>query len=157
MNTEQVTLIIEAMNAEMADTRKRFQEKMQSVFKDAFKSYFEQNPEVTAVIWRQYTPYFNDGDACVFRCYAGYAAHTNAPDPENVQWGEYNGENEGVWVYDPDYGSSGDVPKKVETAADQFNRLLNKIEDDVFLSTFGDHCIVRATRDGFDVDEYDHD
>lgn len=159
MNTEEVSTLIESMNAEMAETRKRFQERMREVFKDAFKQFFADNPEVTCVSWRQYTPYFNDGDPCVFRCYADYAAFTNATDYTNVRWGEYDGDGEGVWVLDRDYGGSDEelMPKGLSTKADKFCMLLGKIDTDVFLQTFGDHCIVYATRDGFETSEYEHD
>jgi len=159
MNTEQVSQLIETMNAEMAETRKRFQERMQEVFKDAFKQFFADNPEVYCVTWRQYTPYFNDGEACTFRCCAEYAAFTNATDYTNVRYGEYEGEDERVWVYDRDYGDHNSelMPQGISVNANQFCKLLSKIDEDVFLQTFGDHCIVYATRDGFETTEYAHD
>jgi hypothetical protein len=43
-----------------------FKTKMQEMFTDMTKSFFEAAPEIKAVIWSQYTPYFNDGDECIF-------------------------------------------------------------------------------------------
>lgn len=34
---------------------------------ELFADTFAQNPYVKAMVWYQYTPYFNDGDACTFR------------------------------------------------------------------------------------------
>lgn len=31
-----------------------------------FENFFKENPEVRAIRWTQYTPYFNDGDECIF-------------------------------------------------------------------------------------------
>jgi hypothetical protein len=159
MNIEKIQSSIDTMNQELAVVRQSFQEKMQAIFKESFKEFFEANPEVTAIIWRQYTPYFNDGDACVFNSYASYAAYTNAPDYHEVRYGEYAGEHEDVWVWDSDYGDVNGklMPSNVAQNAKAFNKILDKISDDVYLQLFGDHCIVYATRDGFDVTEYEHD
>jgi hypothetical protein len=46
-------------------------EKMKSegelALKESFKDFFDAHPEARGIKWSQYTPYFNDGDACVFR------------------------------------------------------------------------------------------
>ena len=44
--------------------KQQFQTEAQVIFKDVFKNFFDKNPAITAVIWNQYTPYFNDGDTC---------------------------------------------------------------------------------------------
>lgn len=33
---------------------------------EIMKIFFEANPQVASISWTQYTPYFNDGDACEF-------------------------------------------------------------------------------------------
>ena len=37
--------------------------------KESFKDFFEEHPEVGGVHWEQFTPYFMDGDPCVFSVY----------------------------------------------------------------------------------------
>lgn len=39
------------------------------LIEQAFKDFFATNPEVSAIYWQQYTPYFNDGDICEFGVY----------------------------------------------------------------------------------------
>ena len=38
-----------------------------------------------------------------------------------------------------------------------FVAAVQKLPDEIFLDAFGDHVRVIATKDGFDVQEYDHD
>ena len=81
---------------EQEELRKKFQTTAQELFKETTKEFFSDNPAITAVVWTQYTPYFNDGDTCEFS--VNEPTFTNAPDPENVRWGEYEGEEENVFA-----------------------------------------------------------
>jgi len=159
MNTKEIELVMDDMNAEMAALKATYKEKMQTILQVAFKAYFESCPEVTTYSWRQYTPYFNDGEACTFRCYVDCGFVTNATDYSEVQYGEYDGEEEGVWIDDPDYGDLNEelIPAHVVEHTANLRRMLARINEDVFLEMFGDHCKVYATRDGFDIEEYEHD
>jgi hypothetical protein len=47
--------------------RKTLQEQAQAGLKDAFKQFLVAFPQVKVIVWSQYTPYFNDGEECVFR------------------------------------------------------------------------------------------
>ena len=156
--------------ADQIELKRKFQEQAQEMFKGVTKEFFEKNPGITAVVWTQYTPYFNDGEACVFSVHE--ATFTNAPDPENIRWGEYNGDEEDVWATDNiTYVLNSDRTYHKETreaiiaaggvdadSCSAFERMLMSSEmEDVFLAMFGDHVKVIATRDGFDVEDYDHD
>src|SRR5688572_33247641 len=44
----------------------------QSFLKEQFKNIFEEYPDLDRISWTQYTPYFNDGDECVFSAYVDY-------------------------------------------------------------------------------------
>jgi hypothetical protein len=33
---------------------------------EGFAKVFKQHPEILSITWMQFTPYFNDGDACTF-------------------------------------------------------------------------------------------
>ena len=155
---------------DQAELKRKFQEQAQSLFKDITKEFFEKNPGVTGVVWTQYTPYFNDGDTCTFG--VNSPTFTNAPDTENVRWGEYDGDVEGVWACENiGYVLNSDRDYYKETKdmilaaggvdADScimFDKAITSGEmEDVMQAMFGDHVKVIATRDGFDVQEYDHD
>ena len=137
----------------------KFQKTAQELFKQTTKEFFELNPKVTAIVWTQYTPYFNDGDTCEFN--VNDATFTNAPDPHNVRWGEYDGDEEvaedGSEIFA--WEGWGDCPAGLnEDACNSFSRMICSSEmEDVMKAMFGDHVKVVATREGFDVDDYDHD
>ena len=144
---------------EQRELQKKFQATAQALFKETTKEFFDKNPNVTAIVWTQYTPYFNDGDTCEFG--VNDATFTNAPDPSNVRWGEYDGDEEvaadGSEIFA--WESWGDAPEGLNVEmCKAFDRMICSSEmEDVMKAMFGDHVKVVATREGFDVDDYDHD
>lgn len=122
---------------------------------------------VDAIRWRQYTPYFNDGDPCVF--------HTHGVDWKFVGVDEEAGDYDDGFVegYDPAYqeivGKYEYVPKVGRVAVDPPNPALTEAvyaaekaieggaHDILLLKTFGDHAEIIATREKFSVDFYEHD
>mgnify|MGYP003347855693 FL=1 len=155
---------------EQRELQKKFQTTAQALFKETTKEFFDKNPNVTAIVWTQYTPYFNDGDTCEFS--VNEPTFTNAPDPENVRWGEYDGDAEDVfavenirWVMENDrdyYKEDREAIAKaggVDVAScDAFSLMIcSSAMEDVMQAMFGDHVKVIATREGFDVEDYDHD
>lgn len=112
-----------------------------------FKKFFEKFPEVAAVRWEQYTPYFNDGDECVFGM--------NDFDIKLDMVGSLKEDSE----YEDDGWIKSWDAKKGSVAANAINYLNEAFEDceEIFKSTFGDGYEITATNDGFEVVEYDHD
>ena len=156
--------------AEQEELRRKFQATAQELFKQTTKEFFDSNPAITAVVWSQYTPYFNDGDTCEFR--VNEPTFTNAPDPENVRWGEYNGDEENVFaVENISYVMTSDRDYYKEDreaiqkaggidvdSCEAFSRMIqSSAMEDVMKAMFDDHVQVIATRDGFEVNDYDHD
>lgn len=144
---------------EQRELQKKFQTTAQALFKETTKEFFDKNPNVTAIVWTQYTPYFNDGDTCEFG--VRDATFTNAPDPDSVRWGEYEGDEEvaadGSEIFA--WECWGDAPAGLNVEmCKAFDRMIQSPEmEDVMKAMFGDHVKVVATREGFDVDDYDHD
>ena len=64
---DNITKKIAEKNAEIDALKKAYMKELQSSFNEIIKLFFEECPKVQAVVWSQYTPYFNDGDECVFR------------------------------------------------------------------------------------------
>lgn len=155
---------------EQEELRRKFQATAQELFKETTKEFFDSNPAITAVVWTQYTPYFNDGDTCEFG--VNSPTFTNAPDPENVNWGSYDGDEEGVfavenisYVMNSDrdyYKNEQEAIKKAGVidvdSCEAFQRMIcSSAMEDVMQAMFGNHVKVIATRDGFDIQDYDHD
>lgn len=152
---------------------KSFQEQSQKLFKTVAKDFFDHNPGITAIKWTQYTPYFNDGETCEFRVNSPTFTNATLDELENVSYGEYDGEVEGVWAteYSISRILSSDSSYDKETAdlirkcggvdaeyCDLFTEMLGCSEmENVFLAMFGDHVQVILTREGFQVDGYDHE
>jgi len=66
MNYEQLTNLFNALNATMEEARSKMSSLAKPLVEGAAINLFEVCPEIESVYWAQYTPYFNDGDSCVF-------------------------------------------------------------------------------------------
>lgn len=129
---------------------------------------------VSAVRWRQWVPSFNDGDPCEFTLGEFYLKPTVATDSEPEDPEDDADED----IYDDDEdGEHGDGFMDVGDltrawAGSKYVDLPNPHPgavplhdlnvksghfEAVLRESFGDHAIVTATRDGFDVEFYEHD
>lgn len=143
-----------------------FQEKAKASMIGIFKEFFDKNPAISAIIWQQYTPYFNDGDTCEFGVYDFYFFIGPESEIQYLSpWGEYQGERTDCYCnYRFDPWMTEEQKALVESAnidtevIEQFKTVLNDEEmEDIFRSNFGDHCYVIATKDGFQIEELTHD
>lgn len=132
----------------LENLKKQYTQEAQNAFKEFTKALFDNHPEVEFLYWNQYTPYFNDGDPCVFnvREFAlnGYE-----------YWKNYNPH----YMFEDESDDEGNLkytrpkPEAFETA-----RQIFKLPDEIFLEVFGDHCSVTLYRDGTQkVEDFDHD
>lgn len=131
-------------------------------FLDALDNLLEV-PGVEAVRWQQYTPYFNDGEACEFRIYSAEVKLEGLDEG-----GDYDdGWREEYGFYDYSKGDYSnreliEVPgvdvSDVKEALGAFERVLESGEHYVVLNKkFGDPAQVTATTAGFNVEYYDHE
>lgn len=104
-------------------------EEAQNHLKESSKEVFKKFPDLKSFAWTQYTPYFNDGDVCVFEVYRHYP-YLNGSD-------------------DQEYDSA---------EADEISKLLGAFEEDDLKAAFGDHVKVTIHRDGkVETEDYEHD
>jgi hypothetical protein len=73
------------LNAQMEAARKEMQEKSTGFVELACKQFFDACPEVEAVTWTQYTPYFNDGETCEFSVHEKYFILVGDKDPDDYE------------------------------------------------------------------------
>jgi hypothetical protein len=132
-----------ALEAELAEHGK-------DALNDEFKVFFKAHPECVGLRWSQYTPYFNDGEECIFRVNEFYLKMTNTPEDEGDDGDGY----EDTFAYGDNKARKESEPFK---SAAKAVRQLERIDKDVFKIAFGDHVQVTATRDGFEVEEYEHE
>jgi len=127
-----------------------------NLFKEAVKELFVFLPDVKAVTWTQYTPYFNDGDECFFRLNEVVYV-TGAPEGEEVV--DYAASNSPYELEDSDCAfTEYDLEKGSEKReiVKSFEKLLSSMENQL-KATFGDHVQVIVSPDKVIVNEYDHD
>jgi hypothetical protein len=161
-----------ALIVEQRKLQTEFQEKAKNLFKTTFDEFFKLNPGINAVIWTQYSPYFNDGDSCEFSVNQPTFTNATGDDLDDIGYDQYDGENESVWATD-NLEYTLDVSK--EWLAEDRTKILNgpaididscdllseMLTSDEFENVlevmFGNHTKIVATRDGFDELEYEHD
>jgi hypothetical protein len=117
-----------------------------SALGEVFKEFFSAHPECQAVRWRQYTPYWNDGEPCEFSTHTFAVKMSDSPESA----GDYEDGFED-W-YERRKNESASLLSALTAA-----REIGKIDDEIFEMSFGDHVKVTATREGFEVEEYEHD
>lgn len=155
-------------------------EAVQGALTEGLAPIFEQYPFFGGISWTQYTPYFNDGDTCVFSSSFPYVSINSVTDIEEGTYGTYEepGEDFGrfseekVYLTYPDTAPNPDYKpeyKECEAAVKEFVEALvgdNRRDwstdtpttfDQALQRAFGDHALVIVTRDGYTVDECSHD
>lgn len=55
-----------ALETELQKRRQQLSETLRPKFHEAFAPFFERHPKLDAVTFTAYTPYFNDGDECIY-------------------------------------------------------------------------------------------
>lgn len=150
--------------AEFAAMRKEYykflSETGQEMVLAAFGIVFGAHPLLESVTWRQYTPYFNDGDECVF-----------GVDRDSFQV-VYDGGSEfelDSWTSEKSFDKYFEAEETKIYTYDLYKELfdgcssaLNLFDDDELKVVFGDHISVTILRNSFGevvctVDDYDHD
>lgn len=111
--------------------------------------------KVAAFRWRQYTPYFNDGDPCEFG--VGEVEFKPSPTVVNVKdecrfcsvgWGRHGTFGD---------GSPGEHQDTWARCRELYRAMNSNAFDEVLLDAFGDHATVTVTRNGIEVEFYEHD
>jgi hypothetical protein len=120
-----------------AELDKKIKAEGEKAVKSFFKEYFDKHPEVYGVKWMQYTPYFNDGDACVFSLSGVYTFATKEAF-----------ENSEESLYDTE-GAEECYNEEPQSSLEQIEDILEAI--------FGDHAMVAVTRTKIETEEYEHD
>jgi len=141
---------------QLAKEKKKYQEKAKNILKGCLQDFMKAHPNVKAISWVQYTPYFNDGEECTFSMH----------DPTFCTKEITLEEMEDTYTYDEpwfDVGGSYDrfgknsglSIKDWEDCSELKSTLASFEEEMKFL--FGDHVRVIVTPEGVHTYEYEHD
>lgn len=131
------------------------------------------DPHIIEVGWSQYTPYFNDGDPCVFSA-NGIWVRTQGdvtPDDEDfydtgesysLDYGSGVLANVKEWntttrAYEIKQGLAAWIYTSYEKASALDDAIQSGAFDDVLQEAFGDHAEVTIAKDKIRVEHYSHD
>lgn len=142
----------------------------EAILQKAKEIVFDQNPTVKKIGWTQYTPYFNDGDACEFGVGEPYGITGDMDEDEQeeaiwsgvtslmeqVPFAEASDEAKATYInstWKPQYIFE---PSQESQALTEFYiSIMNN--SDILLKAFGDHRRIEITPDLIEVSWYDHD
>lgn len=144
------------------DLMSKLRPKLQGIFKD----FLEKYPQIKYIQWQQYTPYFNDGEECVFHVYDlhAFTEHEDECDYEGSfpiydfyferSSDHHNTELDAlINVFDCDDETLKTINSEFESISEAFE----KIPEDIMRDLFGDHSQVTVTTKGISTEEYDHE
>lgn len=137
----------------MDDARDTMRKTAKGAFEDAAIAVFEKHPNLDRFSWTQYTPYFNDGDECVFRAGTNYPAVVMKDDEfgEDADYHDFEDDDYYINKQPRESLSEGDLARL------DVIELLSQFDEDTYKDVFGDHTRVVVTRDGIETEEYEHD
>lgn len=152
---QEIEEAIEVLKKEMEQSRKEFTEKGSKLFFKSCKEIFDIFPDLKSFSWSQYTPYFNDGDECIFGVndvekINGYCIDDYDNDDEN--------ENKEINIIKDYNWKEEESDKKAFELVNTLRNFISNIPDEILKEIYGDHCKVTIYHDGsYNVNEYDHD
>jgi hypothetical protein len=140
---------LKAKLKEIEKARKKFAEEAVGCLKEVLKGIMEEHPEVLKIRWRQYAPYFNDGERCEF------GIHTLCAMLKGRE--EYDGDyGEGfisAWELDDEKPAEKRIGKVLQALEDAMEGMLPELE-----AAFGNDAEITVTPKKIEVEEYtDHD
>lgn len=172
MDFSEITNTVDTMQSQMVKLEKEFREKMQNLFNEASKSFFVEAPMIKAIVWNQYTPYFNDGEECVFGVNDVYFItgndhfDINNYDLSSLSWGDFDGEeleeDDEADFFVTSTWKDQHLATIEKYGQEAFNAVIamNKIiysNSDIMKAVFGDHSMIAILPDRTIVEEFDHD
>jgi len=115
-------------------------------------------PPGISLQWRQYTPYFNDGEACEFGVEDPTLFRTvyQGKKRKSVEYGAEDA------IEDASYASGSSISDLTNEQLGAFQRAWDALATGeagtlLMLRAFGDHVEVVVTSDSVNIDDYDHE
>ncbi len=128
---------LKSLAHEQKNLSEKFKTQGENLVRHAFTEFFKKYPEVQAVKWVQYTPFFNDGEPCIFRMGEFEVLLTDAGS-------------------DDEYVSTYSLNEPIKSDIEELEKQIQSI-DDHLEAIFGEHAEVVVTPTDIDIREYEHD
>ena len=134
-----------SLNELIENSRQAIREELLELFKEVL----EKSNYVKRIYWRQYTPYFNDGEPCEFDIYDIWF-QTNTEDDMDEEYS--------FSVWGEEYSDYHNHPEEEHQMYYELNQTVQSLGD-VLESVFGDHVEISYTKgdEDFLIDHYYHD
>ena len=131
-------------------------EKATGLFKIALKEALDDTLKlgISKIRWRQYTPYFNDGEACIFSVHEPVFYIDNGNVPLFFCLDE--DDEDGAWYYLSYSNLEKHDPKYLKTI-EKLNVFFSDLDNFYFLNCFDDHAQITYDGKEFEVDDHNHD
>lgn len=161
-------------NTDMLKNIEKLRAQLQAAEKSAakeimkeLKDFVKNNPLIEGFKWNQYTPHFNDGEPCVFGVNGPYikfdeSIHKVDPDDDYmsgyIDAGDYGNLDDKFFESKEDILNTEEInelKKSAYNAVELFGHL-SSMETEL-QTMFGDGVEVIVTKDGVEVQDYDHD
>lgn len=130
---------------------------IETQFVSLAQKILSESPVIGCIAWSQYTPYFNDGDECIFHVHDVYAF-----SPSVAEWIDENGVQSEMYWGEIDEGDAptleGEeaINTKVSPSVNELTSFIHENEE-LMKDIFGDHVRICITRTSVYLDQYDHD
>jgi hypothetical protein len=129
MNKETLQQEFSNFKSKVEELRMQLQKTGEQFLIQNFADLFNKYPSLERISWQQYTPYFNDGEECVFRSYHKYA------------------DVEGEALTD----------KERDEVEEELKTFMSQFDDELLKNLFGDHVQLIVSKEGITVEEYEHE
>lgn len=184
IDVEKISKMTSELSSKISELKKELATSTQNLFKEGVSEFFEVTPEIKVIAWRQYTPYFNDGDTCYFSVHAPsffkdeemmdeemmdelYDGDGYNPYQKPSDWTYKEAEKKGIYsaysqaaidAYEAQVKILGQERiDEVNENIDAMRKIFKLIPEDCLEIMFGDHSQITVTPEGITVDEYSHD
>lgn len=136
------------------EKKKALTEELRKEFPALFAPIFADSKRIESFAWTQYTPYFNDGDECVFGVRQD-DLEINGEDEYDAEWRDWRAKYP---QYHEELKAAGEVDFAEMALIEQIQNVLHTVPDDFYKELFGDHVKVIVHKSGeIEVEEYEHD
>lgn len=142
---------------ELLKMKEEMQAKMKAQLDTTVKNFFKVVPKMKAITWVQYSPYFNDGDECIFHV-RGVSVLNFVPDYFSRHYEDDLSDDNNEAIVVGDYSTFNEELLSADEL-EACKAVQNFISDneDLMYELYGNHVSVRITANGTEVDDYDHD
>lgn len=182
-NVKQIKTKLNEIQKQIEKLEKQAHKESSKLIAKGFKEIFKKHPELESFSWTQYTPYFNDGDECVFSAHTDYISINGSDhDESSYELRQFldvlhNPKKEIARLQKRieeckkekySYSYLEDEIKNIENGSieetrnklailEDISQILSSIDNDCYRSIFGDHVRVTVTKDGWSTESYEHD